>query len=161
MMRRGPHRMVLGLLVAFAAAPGLARELTSVAGPFPAVSTLSLDCLLDRSESEGWFPEPKRIALVWDLDRAEARAPDQPAQATAPLVEIPGFAWRDGLRFVAHFRLADPAPETLSDPRLSTALFSVRSDGDAVLTEHSVVYGGMRALTQSGRCTFAPVATGD
>ncbi|WP_099823402.1 hypothetical protein [Oceaniglobus indicus] len=150
--RTAPILTLFAALAVAAVSVAQPRDLRPVAGPFPAGPRIALDCLLDKVDSAGWYPEPLQLRLLWDRETGDVTFLNPDNDPAGHGSEIEGFEYRDGRQYSAHFGPPPVIDATRFDPRFGTSLLSIRSDGSAVHTMHSIVYGGMRALTQSGDC---------
>ncbi|TRW97641.1 hypothetical protein FNJ84_09090 [Paracoccus sp. M683] len=53
-----------------------------------------------------------------------------------------------------------PVVQTTDKPVINCCfadMFSVRAQGEFAATDHTIIYGGYKAISREGRCTFTPV----
>lgn len=155
---------------ALSLAPALALSALPAAGQdFASSPAWAMDCrLTPEARADGWCATAEECPetayqVIWHRDRGEARLIWADGQGKG-LTEIAGLPGSSG-QHLAHFALS-PATATYlgtGEPwaDVDTGLFSVRFSGEAALTYHSVVRGGMVPLSATGRCLIAPLDSGD
>ena len=148
-------------LSVFATSASGETKLRPAAGPFPGEQIVKVVCILENSETKSWLPKPREFSLYWDREN-DVMVPTNPKTGSTARqwIEVKGFENRDGSQYVAHFVPAQVSNEELFDHRFQTSLFSIRSDGTGVTAAHSIIYGKVKALTQTGTCTFVPQPEG-
>jgi hypothetical protein len=131
------------------------------------------DCAFNAlSRAAGWCVNPtdesgctQAATIIWNRDRAEARFL-WPNGNGKGLREIEGFAGRQ--QGSAHFWFS-PATSRQISPGAKASKFgggveafgptfvSVRITGEAAMTTHDIIYGGMKALSHEGECAVIPI----
>ncbi|MCG7574756.1 hypothetical protein MHM39_14385 [Phaeobacter sp. CNT1-3] len=129
--------------------------------PFNSSSVWEMDCVMEPKLSS----KPNAtFSVIWNRDQSIAHLV-WPNGNGKGLREINGFTDTD--QHSAHFYYS-PATAKLTGQKTKEAryggwlegfgpsFFSVRSTGHAVLTNHDIIHGGMKAYSHEGRCTLTP-----
>jgi hypothetical protein len=96
-----------------------------------------------------WFRDAGHATVTWDNGNGKG------------LREIPGFA--DNEQYSAHFWMSPYTSKNTGKKvaekghgfwleSLGPTMFSVRHTGEIAVTNHDIIYGGMKAFTQLGTC---------
>lgn len=136
----------------------LAEPATADTIDFKQAARWQVTCSTETQASDP-FPEQRAesIFLMWDRRAGVAE-----------------MDWHNGVRkilrqlnvdadYTAHFWYGPDTPQIVPEGQrepidcCSHTLLSFRASGEFALTEHTVTYGGMRALSQEGRCDFVPL----
>jgi hypothetical protein len=120
----------------------------------------------------GWCVNPtgesgctEAATIIWNRDRGEARLP-WPNGNGKGLLEIEGFADRQQGR--AHFWYSPATSRQIfAEAKASNdggggeafgpTFVSLRTTGEAAMTRHDIIYGGMKALSHAGECPVIPI----
>ncbi len=113
---------------------------------------------LDCDTSDG--TKQSKFVIMWYRDAGYATLLYENGNGKG-LREIPGFSEND--QFTAHFWMS-PATTKITGKTtresehgfwlesLGATLISVRTTGEIAVTNHDIIYGGMKAFTQTGKC---------
>jgi hypothetical protein len=113
---------------------------------------------LDCNTSNG--TQKSKFVIMWYRDAGYATMLYENGNGKG-LREIPGFSENE--QFTAHFWIS-PATTKITGKTtkesehgfwvesLGPTLISVRKTGEIAVTNHDVIYGGMKAFTQTGKC---------
>lgn len=168
-------RVLGGLALAVLCAPGSGPALGAAAARnFNESPAWRFECRLDAvSRGDSWCIAPTEgsscstaVTITWHRDRGVATLIWGNGDGKG-LREVQGFSDGNGQHTV-HFWYSPAtakytAPETAASryggwvEGFGPGFVSLRITGEAAMTTHDIIYGGMKALTREGRCTVEAI----